>query len=192
MAERILDVEPNASLSDVKRAYYLKIKGLDESNDNFKESFDEYTDAYNKLVTSRTSNKTDTGYLHRESIIPFSSFFADPFANSFFSMRPYNAFSHLHNRVSALMDHFHNDTSHSLDTDIDKDLEAAVEEPTTDPNSYCKYVSSYTTYNNGKKFSKTTSRVERVKDGKKRVSHITKTQDGDKITVDRHGRKSLE
>jgi hypothetical protein len=175
----------------VKRAYYLKIKGLDESSDKFKESFDEYTDAYNKIVTSHTSNKTDTGCLHRESIIPFSSFFTDPFADSFFSMRPFDAFSHLRNKVSNLMDRFHNDSIHDVDTDIDKELDGALEEPTTDPNRYCKYVSSYTTYSGGKRFSKSTSRVERVKDGKKRVSHVTKTQDGDKITIDRHGGKLL-
>lgn len=196
MAEKILNVEPNASLSDVKRAYHLKIKELDGSSDDFKELFDRYTDAYND-ITFRKLDKTDAGCLHRDSITPFSHFSlfpSDSFTDRFFSMRPFDAFSHLHNRVSKLMNGFRSDfesDSKLDDLDVEKDMETIPEEPTTDSDRYCKYVSSYTTYNNGKRFSKTSSRVERVKNGKKRVSHITKTQDGDKITIDKHNNNRL-
>lgn len=176
MAEKILGVEPNASLSDVKRAYHMRIKELDPMNEKFQGQFDSYTTAYNKLVKTISNNRT-AGYRHTDVIIPFDSFY-DPFGEltlpSLFTYRPYDVFSRLYDSVDRPY----------RDVDDDEEKPDLIEN-TDKPDSYCKYVSSVSSYDNGKRYSKTTRRVERIKDGKRTVSHVRKIQDGDKVIIER-------
>jgi hypothetical protein len=202
MAEKILGVEPNASLSDIKRAYHMRIKELDPMNEKFQGQFDSYTTAYNKLVETISNNRT-AGYRHTDVIIPFDSFY-DPFGEltlpSLFSYRPYDMFSRLHDSVDRVMGLLSSKRHRKYDNDFKfrereydrpyRDVDDDEEKPdlienTDKPDSYCKYVSSVSSYDNGKRYSKTTTRVERVKDGKRTVSHVRKIQDGDKVIIER-------
>uniref|UniRef100_A0A6C0EBS8 J domain-containing protein n=1 Tax=viral metagenome TaxID=1070528 RepID=A0A6C0EBS8_9ZZZZ len=192
----VLGVEPNATLTEVQKAYHSKIRELDTNDSEFSNKFESLTQAYNGLVDRAKRAKRDeiAGYRHNHSLFSDDDMFGFGLVDRSFFRNPFRAFENVHNRIEKFMSHL--DHLDETDPDIKEylDDEKNYQEVETDApyEGYKKYVSSYTTINNGKRESKTVSRVEKIKDGKKRISQVSKIQDGDKVTIQKLGDKNQE
>jgi hypothetical protein len=171
MSENVL---PNATQPDINRTFVSKIKDLDPSDSEFSSRFE---DIYKDYETSRSiSRRANAGIKHELEKYKFESAFESVFDNFF--INPLMSFSNLHDRINNMITQsttqIGNFDSNTFTTKTDKPK-------TVDKESYYKYVSSFTTFNDkGERHSKSISRVEKNNGKHKKISQITKIQDGDK------------
>lgn len=153
MSENVL---PNAIQPDINRTFVSKVKKLDPSDPDFSEKFENVYKDYeqNRSISIRANAgiKQDLTKYKFES--PFGSGIED------FCSNPLIFFSNLHDRIN------------NITTQFPK---------LTDKESYYKHVSSFTTFNDkGEKHAKSISRIEKNNGKHKKISQVTKIQDGDK------------
>lgn len=113
-------------------------------------NFDEKFNHINNSYSSKT---------HLEHRVPYNDLFGDPFRE----------LTQIHNTINNMMNRFKNKF------DINNENEQGKER------SYYKYVSSMTTYdNNGVRKAKSISRSEKYDGKTKKVTQVSRYQDGDK------------
>lgn len=168
------------------RDYVAKLKELDLDDPNFEEKFNQI----NKSYSSKTHSYSSKTHLEHHDILrhridPFYSFFGNPFRE----------LTQMHDTINNMMNKFKNQNIFIKDGEFDEDkldkLNLNTEINTdniTDNNtdkkqerSYYKYVSSMTTYdNNGIRKAKSISRSEKYDGKNKKVTQVSRYQDGDK------------
>jgi DnaJ-class molecular chaperone len=163
----LLGVGENATQDEITRSFYRNIKSLDDTNDpNFKEKFMSYHDAFNNLTN--VSNNIKLQYpqsFHNDFNLDSFSNNLHSF-NTFLNYDPFGSFKKSHDMANRLFNTF----NEFLETNI-----------TT---SYSKTFSgiSYIDENGNRKYE-TKSRTDKVKNGKKTTTEVTKIQDGNKLTT---------
>jgi len=159
-----------------KRDYVAKLKQLDLDDPNFEEKFNQI----NRSYLPKTHSEHHNFKLNRSD--PFSHFFGNPFRE----------LSHIHDRINKMMynnfKNFYDDNLFIKDGEFDENkldkLDVNTEQNTEQNNngrSYYKYVSSMTTYDNdGNRKSKSISRSEKYDGKNKKVTQVSRYQDGNK------------
>ena len=159
------DILPKATQHDIKRTFVSKIKNLDPSDPEFSVKFDEIYNNYQQI--NSISERDNAG---KKNLVRYTfDSGIDDFFNNFYNNR-LMSFSKLHDKINNTIKQTKFDNLHDDDN----------------MNSYYKYVSSFTTFDDkGQRQAKSISRVEKTKNNKKTVSQITKIQNGD-VYIEEH------
>jgi hypothetical protein len=169
MSEKVLS---KATQRDLDRHFVRKMKELDTQDADFSSKFD---DIYNDYHTKRSVNARDNaGEKYSLQKYTLTNLFDSPF--DFIFKSPLLSFSRLHDQINNFMTETRSDTKFDNTTLTKKPENLGEKEK-----SYYKYVSSFTTFDNtGKRQAKSISRVEKSDGTNRRITQITKTQDGNK------------
>lgn len=161
--------------------YVSELKLLDPSDPELTQKVNRIGERYGLITGDRNHDFTHSNIMKH----PFE-YSLRPFFNSKYD--PFRSFSrNIDNIFNSFSDHFN-----SMDANEWKNLEDEIPQTETEnkdkPRAYCKYTSSFTSYDeNGKKKSVTVSGIEK-KVGKQRYSSKKKTTiDGDNI-IEEHYR----
>jgi len=173
----------SATQNGSRRDYVKKLQELDINASDFDNKFDEINQQFNR--NSEVSHKSYGHRVNANDYKPMDDFIISPF----------RSLSRMHNNLYKMMNinNFFDDKNLFFDKDefnenkLDK-LDVNTYDDRTDrinkeekPQSYYKYVSSMTTYdNNGIRKAKSISRTEKYDGKEKKIKQVSKFQDGDK------------
>ena len=176
----------SATQSDSRREYVRKLKELDLNDPEFENKFNNINKTYNSNSEVSTTRSDHRAYAQHHLVDDFM-------------LSPFRSLSRMHNNLYKMMNinNFFNDFNDFINDDefneakLDKlDIntyddasvsENSVKKDKDKPQSYYKYVSSMTTYdNNGVRKAKSIARTEKYDGKEKKVKQVSKFQDGDK------------
>jgi hypothetical protein len=216
MIKNSSDVALNSSSTLLNRykQYVDEIKNLDQNDPDLTSRVSKLAKKHGVNLSDEHIESTNAHYTPSGAIVPtYHSSFDTAFTHPFF-YNDSDPFGFFDNRVNKMFSNFdsvfermcnddglpnpfnpHDADFNEMENNMAEDIKTSSTSSKPKGKAYCKYTSSFTTFDeNGKKKSKVISGVEKIVNGKRYVSKKKQTIDGDdvqeeQLTQDVNGKK---